>query len=66
MSQRSLEEFGAYVRMTHWLGDDVIRQRTALADEIIGVLTATIERLRVPPTPPAGGTIREEENDYGR
>jgi len=40
------ETRGRYVRMKHWLGDDVIRQRVALADEIIGILTATIERLR--------------------
>jgi four helix bundle protein len=60
------ETRGRYLRMTPWLGDDVVRERTALADEIIGILTATIERLRVHPTPPAAGTIREEEGDYGQ
>jgi four helix bundle protein len=40
------ETRGRYLRMKHWLGDDVTRQRVVLADEIIGILTATIERLR--------------------
>lgn len=32
------ETRGRYLRMTSWLGEDVIRERTALADEIIGIL----------------------------
>ena len=59
------ETRGRYLRMAHWLGDEVVRQRTALADEIIGILTATIQRLRVQPTPAASGMIREESPDYG-
>ena len=58
------ETRGRYLRMAIWLGDDLVRQRTALADEIIGILTATIERLRVQSgsnTPPA---LREEATDY--
>lgn len=54
-----------YLRMTCWLGDDVTRQRTALADEIIGILTATIERLRTRPNPATAGIIREEAIEYG-
>jgi four helix bundle protein len=40
------ETRGRYLRMTHWLGEDVVQQRTALADEILGILTSSIERLR--------------------
>jgi len=32
--------------MTHWLGPDTISQRTALAGEIIAILTSTINRLQ--------------------
>lgn len=59
------ETRGRYLRMTCWLGEDVIRERTALADEIIGILTATIERLRAQPSPATTGMIREEVSDYG-
>ncbi len=51
----------SYLRMTSWLGDNVVRDRAALADKIIGILTATIERLRT-----NTATIREEESDYGQ
>jgi four helix bundle protein len=54
------ETRGRYLRMTSWLGEAVVRDRAALADEIIGILTATIQRLRT-----NTATIREEENDYG-
>ena len=57
------ETRGRYQRLTHWLGEEQVRQRTALADEIIGILTATIERLRVQPTPT--GALREESTPYG-
>jgi four helix bundle protein len=60
------ETRGRYVRMVSWLGDNVVRQRTALADEIIGILTSTIERLRVQPTPSSTGMMREESTDYGK
>ena len=40
------ETWGRYRRMKHWLSEDVIRQRTELLDEIIGILTATITTLR--------------------
>jgi four helix bundle protein len=57
------ETRGRYLRMTSWLGEDVVRQRTALAYEIIGILTATIERLRSQPNPAPSGRIREEVTD---
>ena len=59
------ETRGRYLRMAPWLGDNLVRQRTALADEIIGILTATIERLRAQPTPTSTGTLHEEATDYG-
>ena len=58
------ETRGRYLRMTSWLGADVICHRTALADEIIGILTATIERLRFRPNPTPTERIREEVIEY--
>jgi four helix bundle protein len=40
------ETRGRYQRMRHWMPPDVVAARIALADEIIGILTASIERLR--------------------
>lgn len=39
------ETRGRYTRMKHWLDEEVIRERTELLDEIIGILTATITSL---------------------
>jgi four helix bundle protein len=44
------ETRGRYLRMSPWFGEDVIRQRATLADETIGILTSTIERLRAEPS----------------
>jgi four helix bundle protein len=60
------ETRGRYLRMAPWLGDDVVRQHTALADEIIGILTATIERLRAKTTPSPTVTLHEDETLYGQ
>jgi four helix bundle protein len=60
------ETRGRYLRMVHWLGDHLVQQRTALADEIIGILTATIERLRAQPISTSTGTLREEATEYGQ
>ncbi len=60
------ETRGRYLRMAPWLGDDVVRQRAALADEIIGILTATIERLRAGATPTSTGVLHEDEIQYGQ
>jgi len=59
------ETRGRYLRMAPWLGENLVGQRTSLADEIIGILTATIERLRVQPTPSPTGMMHEETTDYG-
>jgi len=40
------ETRGRYVRMRHWLSEEVVAHRTALASEIIGILTSTINRLK--------------------
>lgn len=40
------ETRGRYDRMSNWLSADIITARMALCDEIIGILTATINRLR--------------------
>ena len=54
------ETRGRYLRMTNWLDENIIHQRTALADEIIGILTATIERLPSQPNSTTTGRLREE------
>jgi four helix bundle protein len=59
------ETRGRYLRITCWLGEDVIRERTVLTDEIIGILTTTIERLRAQLSPTTTGRIREEAIEYG-
>ncbi len=40
------ETRGRYVRMRHWLSEEVVTERIALASEIIGILTSTINRLK--------------------
>lgn len=40
------ETRGRYERMRHWLPEDLITARTGLLDEIIGILTASIVRMR--------------------
>lgn len=40
------ETRGRYERMQHWLTKDVVQQRIELLDEIIGILTSSIERMR--------------------
>ena len=40
------ETRGRYVRMKYWLGPEVISERLSLLDEIIGILTKSIVRLR--------------------
>ena len=59
------ETRGRYIRMACWLGDALVQQRVTLADEIIGILTATIERLRAQPGTPPTGMLREEATEYG-
>ena len=59
------ETRGRYLRMESWLGA-VVPQRMALLDEIIGILTNTIERLRAEPSPYNAKGVREEVADYGQ
>jgi four helix bundle protein len=40
------ETRGRYERMKHWLNQEIIRQRLELLDQIIGILTNSIGRLR--------------------
>jgi four helix bundle protein len=40
------ETRGRYERMKHWLAQDVIKRRVDLLDEIIGILTSSIVRMR--------------------
>ena len=40
------ETRGRYERMKHWLAREVIQERVELLDEIIGILTSSIVRLR--------------------
>lgn len=40
------ETRGRYERMKHWLAVEIIQQRVGRADEIIAILTKTIETLR--------------------
>jgi four helix bundle protein len=40
------ETCGRYERMTHWLTADVIKNRVELLDEIIGILTSSIETMK--------------------
>jgi len=40
------ETRGRYERMNHWLAPDVITERIALLDEIIGILTSSITHMR--------------------
>lgn len=40
------ETRGRYERMKHWLAQDVISARVKLIDEIIGILTSSIVRMR--------------------
>ncbi len=40
------ETRGRYERMKHWLNPDVISERLSLVDEIIGILTSSIIRMR--------------------
>ena len=40
------ETRGRYERMTNWLDQEVIQQRVELLDEIIGILTTSIETMR--------------------
>jgi four helix bundle protein len=57
------ETRGRYLRMSQWFEEDVIRQRIALADKILGIPASAIERLRTRPIPQQARTVQEEVAD---
>jgi four helix bundle protein len=40
------ETRGRYERLRHWLAPEIVSERLALLDEIIGILTSSIETMR--------------------
>jgi len=60
------ETRGRYERMKHWLEDDLILNRVALCDEIIGILTKTIETLRraLQSAPSKTSYLKEDPSAY--
>ncbi|MFH0907375.1 MAG: four helix bundle protein [bacterium] len=52
------ETRGRYIRMMPWFSKEMIEDRAALCDEIIGILTSTIATLR------AKNSVREEGAEY--
>ena len=61
------ETRGRYQRMKHWLAEDVIQHRVGLADEVIAILTKTMETLRreLAKTPGQTSYLQEEASVYG-
>lgn len=60
------ETRGRYRRMKHWLTSEVVAERTARLDEIIGILTSTITTLkRKEQGTKHKVTVREECVEYG-
>jgi four helix bundle protein len=61
------ETRGRYERMKHWLQREIIAQRVALADEIIAILTKTIETLQYQLQKGPGRTsyLKDAEGLYG-
>jgi four helix bundle protein len=43
------ETRGRYRRMRHWIPTEIVIQRLALAEEVIKILSSTINHLRKPP-----------------
>ncbi len=54
------ETRGRYQRLGHWLPDDIVRNRVLLCDEIISILTSTIQTL----SRQIDGKVREDETSY--
>jgi len=57
------ETRGRYKRMKHWLDQERVADRVSRCDEIIGILTKTINTLRN--TMKTKNTVREEREEYG-
>ena len=60
------ETLGRYERLRHWLNQEIVSHRMALADEIISILTKTIHTLQnqLRQSPPSASYIREEGQPY--
>ena len=57
------ETRGRYERLKHWLAPETIKQRTALVDEIISILTKTISTLQQQlPKPRSSSTSYLKDN----
>jgi four helix bundle protein len=56
------ETRGRYLRLRHWLATEIIQDRVNLADEIIAILTKTIQTLQNELRKPQGGSsyLRDE------
>lgn len=54
------ETQGRYLRMKHWLNQELVQQRVALADEIIAILTKTIQTLQIQQSSRRSSYIRDE------
>jgi four helix bundle protein len=61
------ETRGRYERLKHWLDNTTIQQRVQLPDEIIGILTSSIQTLRreLQTAPSKTTYLREEAPAYG-
>jgi four helix bundle protein len=55
------ETRGRYGRMKHWLANDIIEHRAALADEIIAILTKTMDTLKRNLQRPSGSSYLKDE-----
>jgi len=63
----SRETRGRYERMKHWLPTEVVQQRIGLVDEIIGILTKTMDTLRrdLQKSPSPASCLKEEMEAWG-
>jgi four helix bundle protein len=60
------ETRGRYLRMKHWLSPEVVQHRVGLADEIVAILTKTMETLRreLRASPSQTACLHEEPTPY--
>lgn len=59
------ETRGRYLRLRRWLPEDAVLKRVRLCDEIIGILTSTIERLRSSGSVTQADRVCEDGAVYG-
>ena len=62
------ETRGRYERMKHWLKEEIVAQRVSFADQIIGILTKSIQTMQREPTRVNTTRVREaphpEDNEW--